>query len=121
MVTRVLSSLVNLAQTIALLAAAAMLVGLLIYDGPGPPSGDVTLGAHVYETTCVSCHGPSGEGRVGPAIGAGRAREAVPQRRAMLDLVARGRNRMPAFAGTLTPGEIGAVVDHVRDDLGRDR
>jgi len=116
----VLRSLVNLAQTVALLAAAAMLVGLMVYDGPGPPPGDVALGAHVYETTCVSCHGPSGEGRVGPAIDAGRAREVFPERRVMLELVANGRNRMPAFSQTLTPGEIGAVVDHVRDDLGRE-
>lgn len=115
-----LRSLVNLAQIVAVLAAAAMLVGLTIYDGPGPPQGDVALGAHVYETTCVSCHGPSGQGRVGPAIGAGRAREVFPERRVLLDLVTSGRNRMPAFSQTLTPGEIGAVVDHVRDDLGRD-
>lgn len=38
----------------------------------------------------------------------------------MLDLVINGRNRMPAFSQTLTPGEIGAVADHVRNDLGRD-
>jgi mono/diheme cytochrome c family protein len=114
-----LRSIVNLVQVVAVLAAAAMVVGLLLYRGPAAPPGDVALGAHVYGTTCVSCHGPAGEGVVGPPLGGGRAREIYPQRRVMLDLVRDGRDGMPSFAGTLTPGEIGAVVDHVRADLGR--
>lgn len=112
-------SLVNLVQIVALLAAVALVVGLFTYGGPGHPPSDVALGAHVYDTTCVSCHGPLGEGRVGPQIGGGRALETYPERRVMLDLVTNGRKGMPSFAGTLTAGEIGAVVDHVRDDLGR--
>jgi mono/diheme cytochrome c family protein len=115
----VLRSIVNLVQIVALLAAVATVVGLVAYRGPGAPSGGTTLGAHIYETTCVSCHGPVGEGVVGPAIGGGRARENYPQRRVMLDLVRDGRNRMPSFAGTLTPGEIGAVTDYVRNELGQ--
>jgi mono/diheme cytochrome c family protein len=112
-------SLVNLMQLVALFAASATVVSLFMYRGPGPAPADVTLGAHVYDTTCVSCHGPLGEGRVGPQIGSGRALEIYPDRRVMLDLVSAGREGMPSFAGTLTTGEIGAVVDYVRDDLGR--
>ncbi|HSK95038.1 MAG TPA: c-type cytochrome, partial [Euzebyales bacterium] len=87
-----LRSLVHLVQIVALLAAAATVIALVVHDGPGGPPPGVTLGQHVYETTCVSCHGPVGEGRVGPAIAGGGA-AAYPQRRAMLDLVADGRGR----------------------------
>lgn len=114
-----LRSIVNLVQIVALLAAVATVVGLVVYRGPGPAPGGTTLGAHVYETTCVSCHGPAGQGVVGPPLGGGRARENYPERRVMLDLVRDGRDGMPAFAGTLTSGEIGAVADYVRNDLGQ--
>ena len=114
-----LRSVVNLVQIVALLAAAAMVVGLVFYRGPAVPPADLALGAHIYDTTCVSCHGPIGEGVVGPPVGGGRTLEIYPERRVMLDLVRDGRNGMPSFAGTLTAGEIGAVVDYVRADLGR--
>lgn len=113
-----LRSLVNLVQLAALVAAVVTVVALFTHRGPGPAPDGVTLGQHVYETTCVSCHGPQGEGRIGPQIGAGRARETYPERRVMLDLVAGGREGMPAFEATLTPGEIGAVTDYVRNELG---
>lgn len=114
-----LRNVVNLVQIVALLAAVATVVGLAIYRGPGAAPPDVALGAHVYDTTCVSCHGPVGEGVVGPPIGGGRTLEIYPERRVMLDLVRDGRAGMPAFSGALTSGEIGAVVDYVRGDLGR--
>lgn len=114
-------NLVHWVQLLAVVAAACTVIALGTHDGPGAPPEGVSLGEHVYTTTCVSCHGPAGQGRIGPAIGDGVAVTALPSRRAMLDLVESGRAGMPAFGEVLSSGEIGAVVDHVRDQLGRGR
>ena len=39
-------------------------------SGEGLPegSGDVALGKSVYATQCVACHGPAGEGGIGPQL-----------------------------------------------------
>lgn len=111
-------NVVRWVQLLALVAAAATVIALAAHRGPGPAPRGVTLGAHVYTTTCVSCHGAFGEGRIGPAIGAGAARTAFPSRARMLELIGDGRAGMPAFGDVLSPGEIGAVADHVHNHLG---
>lgn len=116
---KVLRNLVNVVQLVALAAAAATVVALIRWPGPLSPPAGVSIGEYVYHSTCVSCHGPAGEGVLGPQIGGGRAAELYPQRRVMLDLIRDGRVGMPPFGEVLTPGEIGAVADYVRNELGQ--
>jgi mono/diheme cytochrome c family protein len=114
-----LRNVVNVVQLVALAAVAATIVAMVRWPGPLAPPQGVPLGEYVYHSTCVSCHGPVGEGVLGPPIGAGRALELYPERRVMLDLIRDGRGGMPGFGTTLTPGEIGAVADYVRNELGQ--
>lgn len=72
------------------------------------PDADSSAGATLFASTCASCHGPSGEGAVGPPL-AGRSLGSDEITIAVTD----GPGIMPAFSDTLTPGEIGAVVDYV--------
>lgn len=115
----VLRNVVNIVQLVALAAVAATIVAMIRWPGPLSPPPGVAVGEYVYHSTCVSCHGPAGEGVLGPPIGGGRAAELYPERRVMLDLIRDGRGGMPAFGDTLTPGEIGAVADYVRNELGQ--
>lgn len=84
---------------------------------------DPALGRRVYNTRCYFCHGYNGDARTiaasylspGPrdftAISAGQLSRAR-----MVHAVTEGRSgtAMQAFAGILSAGEIGAVVDYVR-------
>jgi mono/diheme cytochrome c family protein len=72
-------------------------------------------GAFVFRTECAGCHGPHGEGNLGPSLAgiAGRMSEA-----AQLALVRGGRDRMPPFAPGLSESDIEAVVAYTRTQLG---
>lgn len=74
-------------------------------------------GRDLYSSNCASCHGNSGGGGRGPALDAGRMTEKYPDIADQIDLVANGRNGMPAFGEKLTPDEIEAVVRYTREVL----
>ncbi len=92
------------------------------------PTGAVPDGAAVYRQWCAGCHGAAGGGD-GPnakALPVAPARHndgAVMSQRTddvLYDTIDGGgaimkrSARMPAFGGTLTPGEIRALVAHLR-------
>ncbi len=86
-------------------------------DGPG--GGDtrtLSQGELVYESRCASCHGPAGEGGVGPAMTGVAAR--YPDPADQVELVVAGRGQMPAFGEVLSPESIEAVVAYEREVLG---
>jgi len=116
----------------------------IVYMGafapPKAAAGGPVNGAQVYvKAGCVSCHGPTGGGGVGPKLAGGEAKLTFPNEADHLAWVengsasARGKsygdpNRpggarpnasggMPAFKGQLTPEEITAVVQYERDRL----
>lgn len=66
-------------------------------------------GAAIYAANCAVCHGPEGEGGVGPSLQGVGAHGREP----LIEVVTNGRGEMPAWAGRLTPEEIGAVVDYI--------
>jgi mono/diheme cytochrome c family protein len=73
----------------------------------GPPSD----AARLYNTNCATCHGPSGQG-VGEfpkIVGADKILNGDYAR----TVIAEGRNKMPAFAGTLTAAQIAEIVAYV--------
>jgi mono/diheme cytochrome c family protein len=102
-------------------------------DAPVPTpnvtvAGEPPDGALLYAHWCASCHGAGGKGDgpnanalpVKPAEHASRQLMAVRSDDALYDTIAGGgaimnrSPRMPAFGGTLSEGEIRALVAHIR-------
>jgi mono/diheme cytochrome c family protein len=99
----------------------------------------IALGAQVYQRSCQSCHGPRGEGAVGPKVAGGESKVTFPNEADHIAWVESGSstkrgqpygdpNRpggqkiaqsggMPGFAGQLKPDEIAAVVMFEREGL----
>lgn len=76
----------------------------------------IAFGANLYATNCAPCHQPNGEGNLGqfPALNR-NAFVTVSDPTAVLQTVLYGRQIMPAFAPTLTPLEVAAVISYVRN------
>lgn len=75
------------------------------------PSGtpDLAAGRMLYQQACLPCHGADGQGGHG---GGAPLRQVVDQN-AAAQLVAAGRNDMPAFGAALTPTQIRDVTAYV--------
>ncbi len=74
-------------------------------------------GGALYAQHCASCHGPTGEGGIGPEL-AGVVVERYPDPEIHVLIVEAGRGAMPAFGARLTDDQIRAVVDYERTELG---
>lgn len=86
--------------------------------GPdGQPDQVLALGRDVYGARCANCHGSSGGGGTGPRL-AGSVVETYPDPADQAEIIRAGRNRMPAFGGTLSEEMIEAVVRYTREVLG---
>ena len=105
----------------ALFGASALLLAACGGDsGGGGDAGDEeSLGQQVYSTNCARCHGPDGEGGVGPQLGDGAVKENYPDLEDQLTVIREGRNGMPSWEGQLTPEEIEAVAVYEREELGQ--
>jgi cytochrome c6 len=83
------------------------------------PSCRADDAAAVYKTKCAACHGPDGKGET--SIGkAGKIRdlgspEVQKQRDEDLkEIIANGKNKMPAYGKSLKPEQISALAAFVR-------
>jgi mono/diheme cytochrome c family protein len=74
-------------------------------------------GRAVYGASCASCHGADGGGGVGTRLSDGAMVEAFPDIDDQIDIVADGKDRMPAFVGRLSDDQIRAVVRYTREVL----
>ncbi len=102
----------------ALVAFAALT--LAACGGSGSSGGgEASLGQSIYEDNCARCHGPNGEGGVGPQLGDGAVVEHYPDIEDQLTVIREGRNGMPAWDGNLSAEEIEAVAVYEREELGR--
>ena len=72
----------------------------------------ISLGQQVYQSFCVGCHGPSGEGTVGPAL-AGNV--SLQEARHVLRQIIHGGGAMPAFGSQLTDEQVAAVATFIRN------
>ena len=70
-----------------------------------------TDGALVFRAKCAGCHGPSGEGNLGPALAGITDRMTSAEE---IAVVAYGRGTMLAFSPALSDEEIAAVVEYTR-------
>jgi quinohemoprotein ethanol dehydrogenase len=78
-----------------------------------PPNRD--NGANLYRTACVPCHGATGEGGHGggPTLINGLTSDMI------VSVTTTGRNNMPSFGGTLSPGDINDIAAYIRENLAK--
>ncbi len=70
-------------------------------------------GAAIYAARCKACHGPDGKGSpVGIKMGA-KDLAADKDAKKVEDVVTKGKGKMSAFGGKLSPEEIQAVSKYV--------
>ena len=77
-------------------------------------------GAADYKAKCQMCHAADGSGKTpaGEKMGAHdlRSPDVVKQTDAqMTEITAKGKNKMPGFAGKLTDAQIKDVVAYIRE------
>jgi mono/diheme cytochrome c family protein len=81
------------------------------------PSSAADDGKTLYETKCALCHGKSGVAK--PAGKGSRnfddpAFQASSTIDAIVEVVSKGKAKMPAYRSTLTPAQIQAVAAHIK-------
>ena len=81
------------------------------------PDATLSMGREVYSRRCANCHGASGGGGTGPKLSEGRVVIHYPDPADQRALIANGRNAMPSFSGSLSSGELDAVVRYTREVL----
>ena len=84
----------------------------------GKQAGDAELvdGRRIFVANCQRCHGPRGQGAVGPRL-AGVVKSSFPNIQNEINLVTNGFGAMPAWNGKLSAAEIRAVVRYTREVL----
>ena len=68
---------------------------------------------------CASCHGPNGEGEIGPKLAGGAVVRDFPNEADQIAFVAKGRGDMPGFASASSAKELQEVVEYTRTGLGK--
>ena len=88
-------------------------------EGPdGTPDPVLVAGRAVFIDRCTSCHDADGSGTGnGPRLNRGQLVQAYPDPGDAAAVVSEGRDRMPAFGGLLTEGEIDAVLRYINEVL----
>jgi mono/diheme cytochrome c family protein len=83
--------------------------------------GAVAEGAaqDLYKSKCAMCHGPDGSGNtaMGKKLGAHdfASPEVQKQTAAQLtEIIAKGKNKMPAYSGKISDEQIKQLVAHIR-------
>lgn len=99
--------------------ALAAITVLMLFRSPPPNPAGTSFGAQVFGANCAVCHGPVGQGDIGPDLTSGNLLDRFDSREEMIAFIRSGSGEMPAFGDRLSAGEIGAVVDHVRNALAR--
>lgn len=72
----------------------------------------------LYKSKCAACHGPDGSGSMtGKKLGAHDFQSADVQKMSDADLsnlIASGKNKMPAYGKSLKPEDIKGLVAYIR-------
>jgi cytochrome c6 len=83
-------------------------------------AADPGAGKDLFAGKCVMCHGADGAGNtaMGKRFNIQNLRAPEIQKRSDAELAAsitKGKNKMPAFEGKLTPEQVSNVVAHIRE------
>jgi mono/diheme cytochrome c family protein len=78
------------------------------------PEGTLTANP-AYQQNCAKCHGKNAEGRHfgGPSLAS--EKETLASADDLRNIIANGKHRMPKYAGKLTPEEIDALVQQIKN------
>lgn len=78
----------------------------------------LVAGRVVFVDRCASCHDADGSGTGnGPRLNRGRLLQEYPDSGDAAAVVSEGKDRMPAFGGLLTAGEVDAVLRYINEVL----
>ena len=97
------------------IVALIMLCGVAV-AGMGQTAVD---SAKLFKTNCELCHGPDGSGNTGPgkAFHAQDLRSDETQKQsdaALIEVITKGRGKMPAFGAKFKPDDITKLVAYIR-------
>lgn len=113
-----LHRVVVVVQAVAAVAVVVTVVLLFTVQPTvaGSEAPDLEAGAGLFAANCSGCHGPAGEGGVGPPLAGGLSRfDSIDQ---VVTFVSTGvPGRMPGFETRLSPDEVNAIVEFVWSDL----
>jgi cytochrome c6 len=73
-------------------------------------------GGAAYKAKCAGCHGVDGS-KTNPAMGVRALSSPEVQKQSdkeLIDITAKGKGKMPAYAGKLSDDEIKASIDFIR-------
>jgi cytochrome c6 len=84
--------------------------------GKQASDSELVDGRQIFVANCQRCHGPRGQGGVGPKL-AGVVTHTFPNISNQINVVSNGAGQMPAWKGKLTPAQIQAVVRYTREVL----
>jgi len=110
---------------ISALVITALVIVLLI-SSPSQATGTLVDGSgDLFKAKCAACHGPDGSGGtpMGKKFNLRDLRSAEVQKQSDVQLssiVAKGKDKMPAFEKSLAADQIKQLVTHVRE-LGKKR
>jgi cytochrome c oxidase subunit 2 len=76
-------------------------------------SGNEDLGEEEWEGVCAKCHGPNGEGGVGPRVAGS---PTLTDEADLANLVRNGRGAMPAVGAGWTDEQVQALVDYLTEN-----
>ena len=76
-------------------------------------AGESTLGEEQWEGVCGKCHGPEGEGGIGPRIAGS---PFLTDETALESLVRNGRGRMPAVGSHWSDEQVDALLAYLREN-----
>lgn len=77
-------------------------------------AGTSDLGQQIFDGACSKCHGPQGEGLIGPAFTAA----AVSDADAVAEVVRNGRGKMPAIGEGWDDEQMNALTRYLKDRFG---
>jgi cytochrome c oxidase cbb3-type subunit III len=103
----------NLLASVFIVCSPALSQGTEPGPQPKATPADLTQGERTYGTECSFCHGPKGEGAVGPALAVPRLRRA-PTDAALFQVIREGIAGTQMPPSTLTTGQLWQLVAYVR-------